>query len=142
MTSAIEVNDLAKSYGRTIALHPTSLSIPAGCIFALLGHNGAGKTTLLKMLMNILHPTSGTAQVLNRPATSLGGEDFTHVGYVSENQELPGWMTVADFLRYQSGFYPRWDDRTLIQRFDLPLRRKLKTPPLPAAPSPPPDESE
>ncbi len=126
MTSAIEVHDLAKSYGRTIALHPTSLSVPAGSIFALLGHNGAGKTTLLKMLMNILHPTSGTAEVLNRPTSSLGGEDFTHVGYVSENQELPGWMTVADFLRYQSGFYPRWDDRTLIQRFDLPLRRKLK----------------
>jgi len=126
MTSAIEVHGLAKSYGRTTALHPTSLAVPAGSIFALLGHNGAGKTTLLKMLMNILHPTAGTAEVLNRPATSLGGEDFTQVGYVSENQELPGWMTVGDFLRYQSGFYPRWDDRILVQRFDLPLNRKLK----------------
>jgi ABC-2 type transport system ATP-binding protein len=122
----IEVLGVAKSYGRTPALHPTTLSVPPGSIFALLGHNGAGKTTLLKLLMNILQPSSGSASVLGRPAAALAGDDFTRVGYVSENQELPGWMTVGAFLRYQRGFYPQWDDAALIQRFDLPLRRKLK----------------
>jgi len=123
---AIDVRGLAKSYGSTPALQPTSLSIPEGSIFALLGHNGAGKTTLLKLVMNILHPGAGEATVLDQPSTSLTGDDFTRIGYVSENQELPGWMKVGDFLRYQSGFYPQWDDAALIKRFDLPLNRKLK----------------
>jgi ABC-2 type transport system ATP-binding protein len=133
MTSAIQSAGLAKSYGlpslgagQTIALHPTSLVIPHGSLYALLGHNGAGKTTLLKLLMNILHPSSGSATVLGQPSSSLGADAFTRIGYVSENQELPGWMTVRAFLTYQSGFYPHWDDAALIHRFDLPLNRKLK----------------
>lgn len=123
---AIDVRGLAKSYGRTPALQATSLSIPEGSIYALLGHNGAGKTTLLKLIMNILRPGAGEATVLGQSSTSLAGDDFTRIGYVSENQELPGWMKVGDFLRYQSGFYPQWNDTALIRRFDLPLKRKLK----------------
>ena len=126
MNAAIDTIALAKSYGRTHALEPTTLAVPQGSIFALLGHNGAGKTTLIKLVMNILHPSAGAATVLNRSSTSLAGDDFTRVGYVSENQELPGWMKVRDFLRYQSGFYPTWDDTDLIRRFELPMKRKLK----------------
>jgi ABC-2 type transport system ATP-binding protein len=122
----IDIRGLAKSYGRTPALQPTSLDIPEGSIFALLGHNGAGKTTLLKLVMNILRPGAGEATVLDRSSASLAGDDFTRIGYVSENQELPGWMRVGDFLRYQSGFYPEWNDAAVIRRFDLPLKRKLK----------------
>jgi ABC-2 type transport system ATP-binding protein len=128
-TPLIDTAALAKTYGlrdRTVALHPTTLSIGQGSIYALLGHNGAGKTTLLKLLMNILRPSSGAATVLNLPSTALTGDDFSRIGYVSENQELPGWMTVRSFLDYQSGFYPHWDAAALIRRFQLPLGRKLK----------------
>jgi ABC-2 type transport system ATP-binding protein len=127
--TAIATTALAKSYGlrsQTVALHPTTLAVGQGSIYALLGHNGAGKTTLLKLLMNILHPTSGDASVVGHASTALAGDDFSRIGYVSENQELPGWMTVGNFLAYQSGFYPHWDDAALIRRFDLPLGRKLK----------------
>lgn len=123
---AIATQGLERRYGKTIALAPTTLSIPQGSIFALLGHNGAGKTTLLKLLVNILRPSSGTATVLGRPSTSIDGDDFLSIGYVSENQDLPDWMTVRDFLDYQAGFYPQWNDAALIQRFDLPMNRKLK----------------
>jgi ABC-2 type transport system ATP-binding protein len=130
--AAIQTSAISKSYrsnplrSPTPALHPTSLTIPQGSIFALLGHNGAGKTTLIKLLVNILRPTGGTASVLGRTSTSIAGDDFTRIGYVSENQDLPGWMTVRAFLRYQSGFYSTWDDANLIRRFELPLSRKLK----------------
>ena len=129
--AAIQTSAISKSYGlplrpQTPALHPTSLTIPQGSIFALLGHNGAGKTTLIKLLVNILHPTAGAATVLGRASTTIAGDDFTRIGYVSENQDLPGWMTVRAFLRYQSTFYPTWDDAALIRRFELPLNRKLK----------------
>ena len=76
--------------------------------------------------MNLIRPSGGDATVLGERSTSLGGDAFQRIGYVSENQELPGWMTIRRFLRHQSTFYPRWDDAALIRRFKLPLDRKLK----------------
>jgi ABC-2 type transport system ATP-binding protein len=127
--SAIETFHLSKTYGRdgkTIALQPTTLSVPTGAVFALVGHNGAGKTTLIKLLMNILVPTSGTCEVLGLPSTAITGAAFESIGYVSENQDLPTWMTVKQFLDYLAPFYPTWNLGDLVQRLDLPLDRKLK----------------
>jgi len=73
---AILTSGLARSYGKTPALLPTSLAVPQGSIFALLGHNGAGKTTLIKLLVNMLRPTSGEASVLGRPSVDVRGDDF------------------------------------------------------------------
>lgn len=126
MTPAIQTHDLTKGYGHTIALHPLTLTVPAGAVFALVGHNGAGKTTLIKLLMNMIRPTAGTATILDRDTLTLNGDDFTRIGYASENQELPDWMTVRQFLAYLKGFYPSWDDAALVQQLELPLDRKLK----------------
>jgi ABC-2 type transport system ATP-binding protein len=79
--------------------------------------------------MNILLPTAGSAQVLGHPAANVAGEVFTHIGYVSENQELPEWMTVGYLLNYLRPFYPTWDlalEQHLLRQFDLPLDRKIK----------------
>jgi ABC-2 type transport system ATP-binding protein len=126
MTAAIETSGLTRSYGNNVALQPTSLTVPAGSVFALVGHNGAGKTTLIKLLMNILVPTAGTSQVLGQPSTSLTGAAFENIGYVSENQDLPTWMTVKQFLDYLAPFYPQWNLGDLVTKLDLPLDRKLK----------------
>lgn len=123
---AIQTYGLAKGYKRTQALYPLTLTVPRGAVFALVGHNGAGKTTLIKLLMNMIHPSAGTATILNKDTTTLTGEDFTRIAYASENQELPDWMTVGQFLSYLKGFYPTWDDRALVQQLELPLDRKLK----------------
>jgi ABC-2 type transport system ATP-binding protein len=59
----------------------------------------------------------------------LAGKDFQHIGYVSENQEMPEWMTVETLLDYVRPFYPQWDrelEQQLVRQFDLPLKRKLK----------------
>jgi ABC-2 type transport system ATP-binding protein len=125
-TPAIQTNALSKSYGKTIALQPTTLTVPAGSVFALVGHNGAGKTTLIKMLMNILPPTEGSSEVLGQPSASLTGAAFERIGYVSENQDLPTWMTVQQYLDYLAPFYPTWNLGDLVTRLDLPLDRKLK----------------
>ena len=107
---AIEVHQLHKSFGDTDALAPLDLVVPRGAIFALVGHNGAGKTTLIKLLLNILQPTDGSATVLGETSTALKGESFTRIGYVSENQEMPDWMTVREFMDYLQPFYPEWDE--------------------------------
>jgi ABC-2 type transport system ATP-binding protein len=103
--------------------------VPEGAIYALVGANGAGKTTMIKLMMNILRPTSGCAEVLGSDSTSLAGKAFIRIGYVSENQEMPGWMTVQTMLNYHRAFYPQWDralEQQLVRQFDLPLKRKIK----------------
>jgi ABC-2 type transport system ATP-binding protein len=125
-TPAIETHGLSKTFGRTEALAPLDLVIPRGAIFALVGHNGAGKTTLIKLLLNILRPTHGSATILGESTADLTGESFTHIGYVSENQELPDWMTVQAMMNYLRPFYPTWDAANLLADLDLRPDRKLK----------------
>jgi ABC-2 type transport system ATP-binding protein len=126
MTPAIEAHQYSKSFGSTQALAPLDLIVPRGAIFALVGHNGAGKTTLIKLLMNILQPTSGTATILGESTAALTGSLLTRIGYVSENQEMPDWMTVQGMMDYLRPFYPTWDDRNLLADLELPPNRKLK----------------
>jgi ABC-2 type transport system ATP-binding protein len=125
----IETHALSKHFGKAEALRGIDLNVPQGSIYALVGANGAGKTTLIKLLMNILRPTTGTAAVLGEDARRLAGRGLNRIGYVSENQELPEWMTVGAMLAYLRPFYPTWDaslERELVRQFDLPLDRKLK----------------
>lgn len=129
MNDIITAKNLTYRYGKQDAVHELTLAVPQGSIFALLGPNGAGKTTTLKMLMNILEPSGGEARVLGVPTTKLSPPEFRKIGYVSENQEMPDWMTLTQFLAYCRPFYPDWDEafcQKLIGQFQLPLDRKLK----------------
>ena len=73
------------------------LDVPGGSIYGLVGPNGVGKTTTIKVLMNILGPSSGRSEVLEADSRRLGPRQFAQIGYVSENQEMPEWMTVRVF---------------------------------------------
>ncbi len=123
---AIEVRRLEKRFGRTEALAPLDLVVPRGSIFALVGHNGAGKTTLIKLLLHILRPSGGGAEVLGEPVEGLKGRAFQRIGYVSENQEMPEWMTVRGLMAYLRPFYARWEEGTLLADLDLPPERRIK----------------
>ena len=127
--NTIETDRLSHRYGRTEAVHDLSLTVPAGSVCALLGPNGAGKTTTIKTLMNLLQPTRGTATVLGVDSRRLGPRELAQIGYVSENQPLPGWMTVAQLLDFCRPLYPTWDvglEKKLLAQFDLPPDHKLK----------------
>jgi ABC-2 type transport system ATP-binding protein len=129
MSSPILCNGLTKRFRRIVAVRDLDMEIPEGSIYALIGPNGAGKTTLIKMLVNILGPTSGHAMVLGIDSRRLAAREFASLGYVSENQELPEWMTVQDLLEYLKPFYPTWDDalaEELIGELELPRNRKLR----------------
>lgn len=128
MTDAIRTESLSRRFGRTVAIDNLNLAVPEGAIYALVGANGAGKTTAIKVLMNIFGPTSGHAQVLGTDSRRLAGKAFARIGYVSENQDMPEWMTVGAMLDYYRPFYPSWDrtlEQQLVRQFDLPLNRKL-----------------
>jgi ABC-2 type transport system ATP-binding protein len=129
MSNALFAAGVSKRFRNVDAVQDLTLEVPEGSIFALVGTNGAGKTTTIKMLMNILKPTAGHATVLDTDSRRLGPNDFARIGYVSENQEMPDWMTVGYFLDYLKSFYPAWDRARaaeLVDQFQLPRDRKLR----------------
>jgi ABC-2 type transport system ATP-binding protein len=129
MSDPIRIAGLTRKFRSNAVLKGIDLAVPGEAVFALIGPNGAGKTTTIKILMNIIRPTAGRAEILGIDSRRLAGRDFTRIGYVSENQEMPDWMTVDYFMRYLRPFYPNWDGELaaqLVRRFNLPGDRKLK----------------
>ncbi|MBI1803111.1 MAG: ABC transporter ATP-binding protein [Ignavibacteria bacterium] len=100
---SIEIHSIVKIYGKESrkkggvrALAGVSLSVSSGEIFALIGPNGAGKSTLVKILLGIVHPTSGTATILDRPVSDHSARES--VGYLPENMHYPPLLTPHAFL--------------------------------------------
>jgi ABC-2 type transport system ATP-binding protein len=130
-TLAIETVDLRKTYGAVEALRGVNLRVPAGSIYGFLGRNGAGKTTTIKVLLGMAHPSSGRARVFGLAAdgreTSL--EIRRRTGFVSDDKDLYGYMTVDEIVRFTASFYPRWRtelEARYLRAFELPRERKVK----------------
>ncbi|MGH8229580.1 MAG: ABC transporter ATP-binding protein [Steroidobacteraceae bacterium] len=124
----IETHDLHKSFGRHAALRGVSLAIPEGSAFALVGANGAGKTTTIKVLMNIIGASRGTATVLDMDSRRLSPRELAQIGYVSENQVMPGRLTVRQYIDYLRPFYASWDrglEREILDELRLPGERRI-----------------
>ncbi|HXE64502.1 MAG TPA: ABC transporter ATP-binding protein [Bryobacteraceae bacterium] len=127
----IQTHRLCKSYGRTDAVRDLSLSVGAGRMTGFLGRNGAGKSTTIKMLTGMIRPTSGEGSVLGE---RIGDSEENvqlrrRVAYVSEDKRLYGYMTVAQMIRFTSGFYSDWRPDTaefLRCKYELPADRKVK----------------
>ena len=93
---AISVENLRKVYSTVVAVDNLSFEVPRGQIFGLLGPNGAGKTTTIRMLMDMIHPDSGTARVLGMAP----GEARQRVGYLPEERGLYRTLRVTECLVY------------------------------------------
>ncbi|MDD2706917.1 MAG: ABC transporter ATP-binding protein [Verrucomicrobiae bacterium] len=128
MNSIIETENLTCRFGKKEVIRGLTMKVPEGSIFAFLGPNGAGKTTTIKMLMNILSPSAGWATVLGADSRRLSPTELARIGYVSENQQLPEWMTIEQLVNFCRPMYPGWDAEfagRLSQQFNLPLREKI-----------------
>ena len=110
MNYPIRCVDVSKKFRRVQALDHLNLEVPEGAVYALIGANGAGKTTAIKTMMNIYEPDGGLVEIAGKDSRRLRGPDFEPIGYVSENQKMPEWMTVDYLMRYLKPFYPTWDD--------------------------------
>jgi ABC-2 type transport system ATP-binding protein len=129
MADILRASDLSKRFRKTLVLDHLNMVVPEGSVYALVGPNGVGKTTTIKIFMNAWRATEGTAEVFGRDSRELSPKDFTQIGYVSENQQMPEWMTVEYLMNYLRPFYPAWDSaraRELLHQFDLPLDRRIK----------------
>lgn len=125
----IQTDNIWKKYGRFDALEGLSIAVPEGSAFALIGANGAGKSTTIKILMNMIVPSKGCATILGVDSRRLSPNELARIGYVAENQKLPGRMTVASYIGYLRGFYPTWDqglEAEILRQFRLPPDREIR----------------
>lgn len=130
MLPAISCSNLFKNYGSKEVLKGVNLEVPPGTIFALLGTNGAGKTTLIRTLLGLISKTSGDVTVLGEEPYKIGPQLRQHIGYVSEEQGLYGWMTISRKIKFCKALYDCWDDSLIhkyLNRFQLDPSSKIKT---------------
>ena len=93
---AIHTQDLAKRYGRTVALAGLTMTVERGEVFGFLGPNGAGKTTAVKLLVGLARPSAGQAWVLGLPAGDLSAR--RRLGYLPELFRYQGWLAAREVL--------------------------------------------
>ncbi|OPX88501.1 MAG: putative ABC transporter ATP-binding protein YbhF [Pelotomaculum sp. PtaB.Bin104] len=99
----LETNNLTKMYGTKAACSNICLLVDGGQIFGFLGPNGAGKSTLVKMLVGLLFPTSGMANILGSPLGNLGTR--AKIGYLPESFSYQEWLTGEELLSFHGSLY-------------------------------------
>jgi ABC-2 type transport system ATP-binding protein len=100
MNNAICCRLITKRFGSLAAVNSLSLTVKSGELFGLLGPNGAGKSTLVKILVGLIKPTSGWAEVCGFPPTHVAARQ--QIGYLPELFRFPGWMTGIELLEFHA----------------------------------------
>jgi ABC-2 type transport system ATP-binding protein len=103
--SVIEVNHLTKYYGKARGIVDVSFAVEEGEIFGFIGPNGAGKSTTIRLLLALIHPTSGNATIFGKDCIRHGPEIRRHIGYLPSEVFYYERMKVRDLLRYSASFY-------------------------------------
>src|SRR5258705_11072853 len=135
--AAIETEGLTKHYPvgfwrprPYLALDSLTLSVERGEVFGFLGPNGAGKTTTLKLLMQLIYPTSGHAEILGLPVGDI--EVKRRIGYLPENPYFYDYLTAEEMLAYFASVfgYAAGESRTraarLLDEVGIGAERRLQ----------------
>jgi ABC-2 type transport system ATP-binding protein len=128
---AIELLGVSRSFGSgndiTLAVDNLTLSVPRGSVYGLLGANGAGKTTSIRMMVSHLKPDSEQVRVLGEDPAEYTSDTRRRIAYISENMQIPKWMSMEDAVGFCKPLYPQWNEplyQELLKTFDLkPSRR-------------------
>jgi len=126
--SVIEVANLTKYYGKARGIVDVSFSEEEGEIFGFIGPNGAGKSTTIRLLLSLIHPTSGSARVFGKDVVAHGPEIRRDIGYLPSEVYYYEGMKVIDLLKYSASFYHR--DCTqriseLSETMELEMHRRI-----------------
>ena len=124
---AINIQNLAYSYGKAEAVHDLSLRVLPGRCYGLFGRNGAGKTTTMKCLLNLLRPQRGQVSVFGLDPAKAEVAVKRRLAYVPDQVAFYPWMTVRETLDYLASFRDQWNrkkEQELFDRFQLdPAKR-------------------
>jgi ABC-2 type transport system ATP-binding protein len=125
--STIEIKNVSKAYGKTIALKNVTATFTDGKICGFLGRNGAGKTTLLNIITNRLFADQGQVLIDGEPAIE-NDRAQAKIFYMTEKTLYPKDLRVRDVFQLTRGFYPKFDlgyAGALSERFKLEVGKKI-----------------
>jgi len=114
---AVRANGLTRQFSSVRALDDLTVEVPAGVVFGFLGPNGAGKTTTIRLLLNLIEPTSGSAEVLGFDTRTQGHEIRARCGALLEHSGLYERLNAEDNLRFY-GRVARMTERDIEQRIE------------------------
>ena len=97
--SVIQVNNLSKHFGALKAVDQLDFSVTQGEVFGFLGQNGSGKSTTIRMLLSLIHPTSGSIEFFGKPLTQFRDEILEEVGAIIERPDLYPYLTAKEHLQ-------------------------------------------
>jgi len=126
--SIIEVSHLTKYYGKARGIVDVSFAEEEGEIFGFIGPNGAGKSTTIRLLLSLIHPTSGGAKVFGKDVLAHGPEIRRDIGYLPSEVFYYEGMKVIDLLKYSASFYAHDCTRRLHELseiMELELHRRI-----------------
>lgn len=123
----LEVAGLESGYGKVTVLHGVDLQVAIGEIIVVLGPNGAGKSTLMKSVAGHLRPTGGSVTFDGDDVSGRSPQDVSRlgIGYVPQENNVFGELTVRDNLRVVSLTFPKAQDRmaSVFERFPVLAER-------------------
>jgi ABC-2 type transport system ATP-binding protein len=126
---AIRTEGLTKSFGDVLALDALDLTVERGEVFGFLGPNGAGKSTTIRLLLHLIQPTAGSAEIMGVPVTDVE-RAHRHVGYVPGDVALWPQLTGAEALHLLGSMSGGVDEAyrdELAQRLELDLSRRIRS---------------
>jgi ABC-2 type transport system ATP-binding protein len=127
---AIQTEELVKRYGRRRGLAGLDLAVQVGEVYGFLGPNGAGKTTTIRLLLDLIRPTSGRAQLLGADPRRDGVAVRRRIGYLPGDFTVDGRQTGLELLTYLGnlrGGVPRARMTMLAERLDLDLSTRIRS---------------
>jgi ABC-2 type transport system ATP-binding protein len=128
MTAVVEIRELSKRFGKTVALDGLDLAVEAGAVHGFLGPNGAGKTTTLRILLGMLSSDSGTATVLGLDPLNDIVALHSRVAYVPGDVTLWPNLTGGEVIDVLARLHGGGSDRgPWLERFDLDPTKKCRT---------------
>jgi len=126
---AIRTEGLTKSFGDVLALDGLDLAVEQGEVFGFLGPNGAGKSTTIRLLLHLIRPTVGSAEVMGVPVNDVE-RAHRHIGYVPGDVALWPQLTGAETLHLLGSISGGVDEAyrdELVRRLDLDLSRRVRS---------------
>jgi len=126
----IRTHGLTKSYGRSRGIVALDLEVQSGEIFGYLGPNGAGKTTTIRLLLDLIRPTKGRAELFGRDSHRDGLEIRRRIGYLPGELRLYGSVSAQELFSYFGHLRHRFDAADaarLAKALDLDTTREIRT---------------